>query len=296
MGNFTKAASTVVRLGAREASHTGPKQAPKLFTQPAAHFSTKATQTPSQVAQTVKDHNNSMDLMRDIMEAEDRRHGGNNAMMPPIKYDVPLSRRENFAFDPIQPGYGTPKSAIDKLGKLQPAGKSATVTASDHVDGEKSVKGKTPFTSFSGPPVGVDGKATGPLVDNPLYGRNRIVTNPVKDPEISAVLDQFDIQHDLRTSIKPGFDDIAVLRSEPRPQPVWKPTEEERQLMPSVGVDPEKPYFTFRERAMVNSARDQEYLVKGTISQFDYFQGQPDGTLKPLSKQEVIDEASKHKP
>ncbi|AKQ66391.1 hypothetical protein A176_003303 [Myxococcus hansupus] len=292
MGNFTKATSTLVRLGTREASHTGAKQAPKLFKQPVAHFSSTA-KTPSKIAQEVNTRNNSLDLMSDIMDAEDRRHGGNNAMMPPIKYDVPLSRRENFAFDSIQPGFGTPKSAIDKQGKLQPAGDSPTITAADHVDGEKSVKGKTPFTSFSGPPVGVDGKATGPLVDNPLYGKDRIVTNPAKDPKMGVVLDQFAIQRELRTSTRPGFNDIAVLRSEPRPQPLWQPTAEERAIMPKVGVDPEKPFFTFRERAMVNSARDLEYLVKGTVGNFDFFQGQADGSLKPLTKQEVIDEAAK---
>ena len=64
-------------------------------------------------------------------------------------------------------------------------------------------------------------------------------------------------------------------------------------IMPQVGVAPEKPSLTFRERAMVNSARDKEYLLKGIIHEFDFFQGQPDGSLKPLSKQEVIDEARK---
>ncbi|ATB49179.1 hypothetical protein [Corallococcus macrosporus] len=293
MGNITKVTTTLLKQGARGASRAGTHgPTARVPRQPVAHHSTTA-KTPSQLASEVRARNNSLDLMSDIMEAMDRRDGGNNASMPRLKPDVPLSRRENFAFDAVQPGYGTPKSAIDTSGKLQPAGDSPTITAADHVDGEKSVKAKTPYTSFSGPPVGVDGKATGPLVDNPLYGKDRIVTNPAKDLLGGAVLDQFDIQRDLRTSTRPGFDETAVLRSEPRPQPLWRPTEEERAIMPQVGVDPEKPTFTFRERAMVNSARDNEYLLKGTIHEFDFFKGLPDGSLKPLSKQEVIDEALK---
>ncbi|WIG98444.1 hypothetical protein [Myxococcus sp. SDU36] len=292
MGTITKATTTLLKQGARGVSRSGGHGAPTRVLQQVAHHSTKAP-SPSQIASETRARNNSLDLMSDIMDAMDRRDGGNNASMPRIKLDVPLSRRENFAFDAVQPGYGTPKSAIDKQGKLQPAGDSPTISASDHVDGEKSVKAKTPYTSFSGPPVGVDGKATGPRVDNPLYGKDLIVTNPAKDPKSGVVLDQFDIQRDLRTSTRPGFDETAVLRSEPRPQPLWKPTAEERAIMPLVGVDPEKPAYTFRERAMVNSARDLEYLVKGTIHAFDYFQGLPDGSLKPLSKQEVIDEAAK---
>lgn len=292
MGSITRASTKLAGQGARAVTHAGSHGAAPRVPLQVAHHSTKAP-TPSQIAQETRARHNSHDLMSDIMEAEDRRHGGNNASMPRLQPDVPLSRRENHAFDAIQPGYGTPKSAIDKQGKLQPAGTSSTISASDHVDGEKSVKAKTPYTSFSGPPVGVDGKATGPLIDNPLYGRDRIVTNPAKDPKSGVVLDQFDIQRDLRTSTRPGFDDTAVLRSEPRPQPLWQPTPEERATMPQVGVDPEKPSFTFRERSMVNSARDNEYLLKGTIHEFDFFKGLPDGSLKPLSKQEVIDEASK---
>lgn len=292
MGTITRVTTTLLKQGARGVSRSGGHRAPTRVLPQVAHHSTKAP-SPSQIASETRARNNSLDLMSDIMDAMDRRDGGNNAATPRIKPDVPLSRRENFAFDAIQPGYGTSKSAIDKHGKLQPAGDSVTTSASDHVDGEKSIKAKTPYTSFSGPPVGVDGTATGPLVDNPLYGKDRIVTNPAKDPKSGVVLDQFDIQRDLRTSTRPGFDETAVLRSEPRPQPLWQPTPEERAIMPQVGVDPEKPSFTFRERAMVNSARDKEYLVKGTIHEFDFFQGQPDGSLKPLSKQDVIDEARK---
>ncbi|MFP2960316.1 hypothetical protein ACLEPN_21455 [Myxococcus sp. 1LA] len=295
MGNFTKVTTTLLKQGAKGASRAGTHgPTARVLQQPVAHYSTTA-KTPSQIASEARARNNSLDLMSDIMEAMDRRDGGNNASMPRLKPDVPLSRRENFAFDSVQPGYGTPKSAIDKDGKLQPAGDSPTITAADHVDGEKSVKAKTPYTSFSGPPVGVDGKATGPLVDNPLYGKDRIVTNPAKDPKGGVVLDQFDIQRDLRTTTKPGFDETAVLRSEPRPQPLWQPTEEERALMPELGIDPEKSIFSFRDRAIVNSARDHEYLLKGTIHEFDFFKGLPDGALKPLSKQEVIDEATKKK-
>ncbi|WP_426752086.1 hypothetical protein [Myxococcus sp. Y35] len=267
-----------------------PKAPEPIFTQPKAPAPTK---TPSQIAHEVRDRNNSMDLMSSIMGAVDRRDGGNNAAMPRQTPDVPLSRREDFAFDAVQPGYGTSKSAIDKSGTLRPAGNSPDISIADHVDGEKSVKAKTPWTSFSGPPVGVDGKATGPLVDNPLYGKDRIVTNPSRDPGIGVVADPFDIQRELRTTVKPGFDDTAVLRTAPRPQPLWTPTDEERAIMPHVGVDPAQSSFTFRERAMVNSARDNEYLVRGPIREFDFSQGGPDGGLKPLSKQEVIEEALK---
>ncbi len=256
------------------------------------HYSTHTpkvpTKTPSQIAQETKARNNSLDLMNDIMRAEDRRHGGNNAAMPKQKPDVLLSRRDDYPTKSIQPSYGTRKAAIDENGVLQPVKKDGTTSPAMHVDGKKEVKAQSPYTSFSGVQTDVDGTAPHQLVDKPTYGKNLIVTNPAKDPKMGEVLDQFDLQREIRTSPNRALDQTAVLRNDPHPQPLWKPTEEEKTFMPSVGVDPEQPSFTFRERAMVNSARDQEYLVKGPITKFEV--RVPDnGGMKTLSKDELLD-------
>ena len=247
-----------------------------------------STKSPSQIAQETKARNNSLDLMSDIMRAEDRRHGGNNADMPRRKPDVLLTRRDDVPTKFIQPSYGTHKSAIGQDGTLQPVSKHGTTSPALHIDGKKEVKEHSPYTSFSGVQTGVDGKAPHQLVDSPMYGKNRIVTNPSKDAKGGEVLDQFDLQRDIRTSPHRSLDDTAVLRSEPRPQSLWKPTEEERAIMPSVGVDPEQSSFTFRERAMVNSARDLEYLIKGPITNFELQVPDKNGGLKTLSKDEVL--------
>ncbi|MFP2907562.1 hypothetical protein ACLESD_21430 [Pyxidicoccus sp. 3LFB2] len=263
----------------------------------ARHYSTRVpvevpkpapTKSPSQIAQETRARNNSLDLMNDIMRAEDRRHGGNNADMPRLKPDVLLSRRDDVPTKFIQPKYGTHKSAIGQDGALYPADKNGTTTPAMHVDGAKEVKEHTPYTSFSGLQTGVDGTAPHQLVDKPMYGKNRIVTNPSRDPRGGEVLDQFDLQRDIRTSPNRSLDDTAVLRSEPRPQPLWQPTDEERALMPRVGVDPTQPSFTFRERAMVNTARDQEYFIKGPITNFELQVPDKNGNLQTLSKDEVL--------
>ncbi|MFB1484996.1 hypothetical protein [Corallococcus sp. RDP092CA] len=230
------------------------------------------------------------DLMSDIMNAEDRRDGGNNRLAPRLRPDVELTRRDDFPFNELQPKYNTPKSAIDRDGRLQPVdAKDRTVTLTAHVDGAKETKAHSPFTSFSGVPVGVDGQATEKkLVDNPSYGKSRIVHNPAQDAKGGDVFDQFDIQHDIRTSTHPGLDETAVNRTQPG-KPVWKPEPHERRYMADVGVDPTKPSFTYRERAMMNSARDQEYLVRGPIHDFTLEQQDAQGDLKHVSRDQFSD-------
>ncbi|RKG66326.1 hypothetical protein D7W79_36755 [Corallococcus exercitus] len=230
------------------------------------------------------------DLMSDIMHAEDRRDGGNNQFAPRIRPDVELTRRDNFPFNEVQPKYDTPKSAIDRDGRLQPvAPKDRTVTLTAHVDGAKDTKAHSPFTSFSGVPVGVDGQATErKLVDNPDYGKHRIVHNPAQDAKGGDVFDQFDIQRDIRTSTQPGLDETAVNRSQPG-KPVWQPEAHERKFLADVGVDPTKSSFTYRERAMMNSARDQEYLVRGTIHDFSLERPDDHGQLKHVSRDQFAD-------
>ncbi|NOK39003.1 hypothetical protein HMI49_38035 [Corallococcus exercitus] len=230
------------------------------------------------------------DLMSDIMHAEDRRDGGNNQFAPRIRPDVELTRRDNFPFNEVQPKYDTPKSAIDRDGRLQPvAPKDRTVTLTAHVDGAKDTKAHSPFTSFSGVPVGVDGQATErKLVDNPDYGKHRIVHNPAQDAKGGDVFDQFDIQRDIRTSTQPGLDETAVNRSQPG-KPVWQPEAHERKFLADVGVDPTKSSFTYRERAMMNSARDQEYLVRGTIHDFTLERPDDHGQLKHVSRDQFAD-------
>lgn len=230
------------------------------------------------------------DLMSDIMNAEDRRDGGNNQLAPRLRPDVGLTRRDDFPFNEIQPKYNTPKSAIDRDGKLQPVdAKDRTVTLTAHVDGAKETKAHSPYTSFSGVPVGVDGQATEKkLVDNPSYGKNRIVHNPSQDPKGGDVFDQFDIQRDIRTSTHPGLDETAVNRTQPG-KPVWQPEPHERKFLADVGVDPTKASFTYRERAMMNSARDQEYLVRGAIHDFTLEQQDAKGDLKHVSRDQFAD-------
>ncbi|TSC26592.1 hypothetical protein [Corallococcus sp. Z5C101001] len=255
-------------------------------------FSTQVhpDQALQELAHKNKARNNGLDLMNDIMGAEDRRHGGNNQLAPRIRPDVDLSRRDNHPFNEVQPKYDTPKSAIDKGGKLQPVDpKDRAVTLTEHVDGAKEIKAHSPYTSFSGVPVGVDGKATQKkLVDNPDYGQNRILHNPTQDAKGGDVFDQFDIQRDLRTSTHPGLDETAVNRSQPG-KPLWQPEPHERKILADVGVDPTKSSFTFRERAMMNSARDQEYLVRGTIHDFTLERPNDQGELKPVPREQFGD-------
>ncbi|MBZ4329602.1 hypothetical protein NR800_10055 [Corallococcus interemptor] len=259
---------------------------------------TFSTQVPSQEDQLLKVRaeknrvkHQQHDLMSDIMNAEDRRHGGNNQLAPRIRPDVPLTRRDNFPFNEVQPKYETPKSAIDRDGKLQPVdAKDRTVTLTAHVDGAKETKAHSPFTSFSGVPVGVDGKAVEQkLVDNPDYGQSRIVHNPALDAKGGDVFDQFDIQRDIRTSTHPGLDETAVNRSQPG-TPVWQPEPHERPILADVGVDPTKPHFTYRERAMMNSKRDQEYLVRGTIHDFTLERPDANGDLKHVPRDQFADQ------
>ncbi|RKH63370.1 hypothetical protein [Corallococcus aberystwythensis] len=230
------------------------------------------------------------DIMSDIMRAEDGRDGGNNQLAPRIRPDVDLVRRDNFPFNEVQPTYDTPKSAIDRGGQLQPVEpRDRSVTLTAHVDGAKDTKAHSPYTSFSGVPVGVDGRATEKkLVDNPDYGKHRIVHNPAQDAKGGDVFDQFDIQRDIRTSTHPGLDETAVNRSQPG-KPVWQPEPHERRFLADVGVDPTKPSFTYRERAMMNSARDQEYLVRGTIHDFTLERPDDQGGLKPVSRDQFAD-------
>ncbi|RKI01983.1 hypothetical protein [Corallococcus sp. AB038B] len=231
------------------------------------------------------------DIMSDIMDVEDRRDGGNNQFAPRIRPEVELTRRDNFPFNEVQPKYDTPKSAIDRDGTLQPVdAKDRTVTLTAHVDGAKETKAHSPFTSFSGVPVGVDGHATEKkLVDNPDYGKSRIVHNPARDAKGGDVFDQFDIQRDIRTSTHPGLDETAVNRSQPG-TPVWHPEPHERPILADVGVDPTKPSFTYRERASMNSARDQEYLVRGTIHDFTLERPDAKGDLKHVSRDQFSDQ------
>jgi hypothetical protein len=296
---FRRGVTTVVRSSRNYSTHNSSSRGPSLLdksrktTQP--QTTQPQTKSPSQIALENKRKYEQHDLMTDIMNAVDRRHGGNNADMPRQKPDVLLSRRDNHPAKAIQPGYGTHKSAIDQNGVLQPVKKDGKTSPAMHVDGKKEVKEQSPYTSFSGVQTGVDGKAPPQLVDNPLYGNNLIITNPSKDRKMGKVLDQFDIQRDIRTSPNPELDQTAVLRSDPHPQRLWKPEPSEKQLMPSVGVDPELPQFTFRQRAMVNSARDQEYLVEGPITDFVLKVPDKNGGLKALSKDEVIELARKEK-
>lgn len=288
MFRVTSALSKVSRSTRSYSTHVPTKVPTPVPTKVPTPVPTKVpTKSPSQIAQETKAKNNSLDLMNDIMRAEDRRHGGNNAAMPKQKPDVLLSRRDDYPTKSIQPSYGTKKAAIDENGVLQPVSKNGTTSPAMHVDGKKEVKAESPYTSFSGVQTGVDGTAPHQLVDKPAYGKHLIVTNPSKDPKVGEVLDQYDLQRDIRTAPNRELDQTAVLRNDPR-QPLWKPTEEEKAFMPSVGVDPEQPSFTFRERAMVNSARDQEYLVKGPISNFE-LRVPDNGGMKTLSKAELLD-------
>jgi hypothetical protein len=266
-----------------------------LITQTARTFSTKApSEAELQEFKALAEKNRvrfqQHDLDTDIMNALDRRDGGNNQYAPRIRPDVELTRRDNFPFNEVQPTYNTPKSAIDRDGTLQPVdAKDRTVSLTAHVDGAKETKAHSPFTSFSGVPVGVDGKATEKkLVDNPDYGKHRIVHNPSKDTRGGEVFDQFDIQRDIRTSTRPGLDETAVNRSQPG-QPVWQPEPHERKHLADVGVDPTKPSFTYRERAMMNSARDQEYLVSGPIRDFTLERPNEKGQLKHVSRDQFAD-------
>ncbi|RKH38382.1 hypothetical protein D7X55_34605 [Corallococcus sp. AB049A] len=257
-------------------------------------FSTKVLSPEDKALKTQADQNRikfqQHDIMSDIMNAEDRRDGGNNQFAPRIRPDVELTRRDNFPFNEVQPKYDTPKSAIDRGGKLQPVdAKDRTVTLTAHVDGAKETKAHSPYTSFSGVPVGVDGKATEKkLVDNPDYGKSRIVHNPSRDVKGGDVFDQFDIQRDIRTSTQPGLDETAVNRSQPG-KPVWQPEPHERKFLADVGVDPTKERFTYRERAMMNSKRDQEYLVRGAIHDFTLEQQDAKGDLKHVSRDQFAD-------
>ncbi|MGE6759698.1 hypothetical protein ACQKGO_16910 [Corallococcus interemptor] len=257
-------------------------------------LSTKVLSPEDKALKTQADQNRikfqQHDIMSDIMNAEDRRDGGNNQFAPRIRPDVELTRRDNFPFNEVQPKYDTPKSAIDRGGKLQPVdAKDRTVTLTAHVDGAKETKAHSPYTSFSGVPVGVDGKATEKkLVDNPDYGKSRIVHNPSRDAKGGDVFDQFDIQRDIRTSSQPGLDETAVNRSQPG-KPVWQPEPHERKLLAEVGVDPTKESFTYRERAMMNSKRDQEYLVRGTIHDFTLEQQDAKGDLKHVPRDQFAD-------
>jgi hypothetical protein len=255
-------------------------------------FSTSAqppTENPSVIAKKVKERNNSLDLMNDIQQAVDRRHGGNNASMPRQKPDVTLVRRDNYPFNSIQPSYGTPKTAINQKGELQPVGNDHNVSLAAHVDGAKEVKARSPYTSFSGPLTGVDGTAPKVLIDSPAYGKNRILTNPSQNQKMGDVFDQYDIQRNIRTSPDRNLDETAVLRTDPK-KPLWQPTLEERALMPRLGIDPNQSSFTFRERAMVNSARDNEYLIKGPLPEDSFKLQEPtkDGTFRTLSAEEVL--------
>ncbi|NVJ24639.1 hypothetical protein HUW62_25760 [Myxococcus sp. AM011] len=271
-----------------------PKSVPNArpySTRPPTHLPPAPTKSPSRIAQETRARNNSHDLMSDIMGAEDRRHGGNNLQTPRLRPDVLLSRRDNHPFKPIQPEFGTHKAAIDAKGTLLPVDKDGATPVALHVDGKQEYKEKSPFTSFSGLPTGVDGTAPHQLVDKPMYGKNLIVTNPSQEPRGGVVLDPFDIQRDIRTHPDSALDETAVLRSQPRPQPLWQPTAEERALMPSVGVDPAQSSFTYRERALVNTARDQEYLVKGPIREFTLQVPGKDGALQTLSRDELLERA-----
>ncbi|HKV06846.1 MAG TPA: hypothetical protein VJ725_01825 [Thermoanaerobaculia bacterium] len=224
--------------------------------------------------QEVAKHNDSHDTATLIQEAEDKRDGGNNQLFGKPNLNETLTRYDDFPFHSKQPKHGTHKSHIDTEG-LKPTGNELSkTTAFGHVHGKPKYKKDTQYTSFSA------SKATS-------YGGHKITTH-TDQLHPNDVLDQIDIQRDIRTTP----DSEALKDAINMDGKIWQPDEEQRKRMPDLGINPNKKIYNFGERARSNSDRDNERLVKGEVGLDKLNLFSPEGN--ELTVEEIQEQAKKH--
>lgn len=235
-------------------------------------------EAPETYWKEVAKRNDSHDTMTLIQGGLDKRDGGNNQLFVKPDLNEDLTRYDDFPLDSKQPMYRTPKSHIGKEG-LKPTGnESSKTTAFGHVHGKQKYKKDSPYTSFS------SSEATG-------YGGYKIATHTGK-LHPNDVLDQFDIQRDIRLTPDPEALKDAINMDGKK----WQPDEGQRKRMPKLGINPNKELYNFGERARSNSDRDDERLVTGTVGLDKLNLFSPDGNkLAPEEIQEQVKERNKDK-
>lgn len=222
-----------------------------------------------------------LDLMPDkiaqVYESDHPGHNMNNIDVLPRKYgtvdpktydpstDRPgqsLFRADDFPFNPVQPGFNTKKSHVNEKLELEPVDAKGSTTPALHVHGKPADKAQSPYSSTTVNPA----KASS-------YGQN-LLEFDLERLNADQIVSQDAIQSDIKNSPDPRLDEEARNVTQPG-KPLWQPSPEQRALAPGLNIDRDKPMFNLRERAALNSKRDEESFLTGSVPVHQYWHGIP---------------------
>lgn len=191
----------------------------------------------------------------------------------PLPTQKPSSvfRADSSPFHSEQPGFGTHKASLSG-GVLSPVDPDGETTPAQQIHGRPQFKAKSPFISSSPSLASV----------NP-YGKHLMQVSPSPEQLLTQPELQEEIANEPNFEENGGarFDDVAHNVTQ-KGQPAWKPdTPQTAASAEKLGVEPDEDgHYTYRQRAQVNSDKDNETLIKGEVPGVKMFKFVPGSIFK----------------